>query len=61
MINYFTIGDFILFISIALIGALFFNAIPVASGFRRYLLRVLGAALGVALALMVVEGLPALL
>src|SRR5258708_23287231 len=60
MTTYFTIGDFILVIPMALAGALFLGACPCATEFRHNVLRVLGALLGVAVAVLLVEGLPAL-
>ncbi|MEX3613412.1 MAG: hypothetical protein VB141_05880 [Burkholderia gladioli] len=56
--GYFTIGDFILLIPMALAGALFLGAVPCGT---HNVLRVLGAALGVGVALLLVEGLPALI
>ncbi|MBZ4231297.1 hypothetical protein LAN31_21990, partial [Mycobacterium tuberculosis] len=47
MTTYFTIGDFILLIPMALAGALFLGAVPCATEFRHNLLRVLGVILGV--------------
>ncbi len=61
MTTYFTIGDFILLIPMALAGALFLGAVPCATEFRHNLLRVLGVILGVGVAVLLVEGLPALL
>ncbi|KVN36392.1 hypothetical protein WJ63_03145 [Burkholderia pyrrocinia] len=61
MTTYFTIGDFILLIPMALAGALFLGAVPCATSFRHNLLRVLGAMLGVGVAVLLVEGLPALI
>jgi hypothetical protein len=58
--HYFTIGDFILVIPMALAGALFLGAFPTSSKFIHNFLRVLGAMLGVAFAVILVEGLPAL-
>ena len=60
MTTYFTIGDFILVIPMALAGALFLDACPCATEFRHNVLRVLGALLGVVVAVLLVEGLPAL-
>ncbi|HEY3597511.1 MAG TPA: hypothetical protein VGL08_08385 [Paraburkholderia sp.] len=60
MMTYFTISDFILVIPMALAGALFLGALPCKSSFKHNTLRVLGALLGVACAVMLVEGLPAL-
>ncbi|MEX3628894.1 MAG: hypothetical protein VB138_04795 [Burkholderia sp.] len=60
--GYFTIGDFILLIPMALAGALFLGAVPCGTHHIRHnVLRVLGAALGVGVALLLVEGLPALI
>lgn len=61
MTTYFTIADFILLIPMALAGALFLGAIPCANEFRHNVLRVIGAMLGVAVAVLLVEGLPALI
>lgn len=61
MTTYFTIGDLVLLIPLAFAGALFLGAIPCASKFRHNLLRVLGALLGVGVAMLLVEGLPALI
>ncbi|WP_308142406.1 hypothetical protein [Burkholderia pseudomallei] len=61
MPTYFTIADFILLIPMALAGALFLGAVPCATEFRHNVLRVLGAMLGVAVAVLLVEGLPALI
>ncbi|WP_050455413.1 hypothetical protein [Candidatus Burkholderia verschuerenii] len=60
MTTYFTIGDFILIIPMALAGALFLGAIPCATHFKNNALRVFGALLGVFVAFLLVEGLPAL-
>jgi hypothetical protein len=60
MTTYFTIGDFILIIPMALAGILFLGAVPCATTFRKNTLRVFGALLGVLLAFLLVEGLPAL-
>ncbi|MDR5778063.1 MULTISPECIES: hypothetical protein [unclassified Caballeronia] len=59
--TYFTIGDFILIIPMALAGALFLGAIPCATHFKNNTLRVCGALLGVLAAFLLVEGLPALI
>lgn len=59
-LGYFTIGDLILLLPMALAGALFLGAIPCASETRHNLLRALGALLGVAFAVFLVEGLPML-
>ncbi|WP_321942236.1 hypothetical protein [Burkholderia cenocepacia] len=61
MTTYFTIGDFILLIPMALAGALFLGAVPCATQLRHNLLRVLGVILGVGVAVLLVEGLPALI
>lgn len=61
MSTYFTIADFILLIPMALAGALFLGAVPCATEFRHNVLRVLGAMLGMAVAVLLVEGLPALI
>lgn len=61
MTTYFTMGDFILVIPMALAGALFLGALPTSSAFKHNVLRVLGALLGVAFAVVLVEGLPALM
>jgi hypothetical protein len=61
MTNYFTVADFILVIPMALAGALFLGACPCATEFRHNVLRVIGALLGVAFAVVLVEGLPALM
>ena len=61
MTTYFTIGDLILVIPMALAGALFLGALPTSSGFVHNALRVLGALLGVVFAVVLVEGLPALM
>ncbi|CAB3660101.1 hypothetical protein LMG27174_01591 [Paraburkholderia rhynchosiae] len=60
MTTYFTIGDFILVIPMALAGALFVGALPCKTELRHNALRVLGALLGVVFAVVLVEGLPAL-
>jgi hypothetical protein len=57
----FTISDFILVIPMALAGALFLGALPTSSRFLHNALRVLGALIGVAFAVVLVEGLPALM
>jgi hypothetical protein len=59
--TYFTIGDFILIIPMALAGALFLGAIPCASHFKNNVLRAFGALVGVLVAFLLVEGLPALI
>lgn len=61
MTTYFTIGDFVLLIPLAFAGALFLGAIPCSTQFRHNLLRVLGALLGVGVAMLLVEGLPAMI
>ena len=58
--HYFTIGDFILVIPMALAGMLFLGALPCKSELKHNGLRVLGAILGVMFAVVLVEGLPAL-
>jgi hypothetical protein len=60
MTTYFTIGDFILVIPMALAGILFLGAVPCATQMRKNSLRVFGALLGVGVAVLLVEGLPAL-
>ncbi|CAM2191176.1 hypothetical protein PXJ20_03195 [Paraburkholderia sp. A1RI_3L] len=60
MTHYFTISDFILLIPMALAGALFLGAVPCATQLRHNALRVIGALLGVLFAIVLVEGLPAL-
>ncbi|GLU34230.1 hypothetical protein WKR88_09320 [Trinickia caryophylli] len=57
----FTVSDFILIIPMALAGALFLGALPTSSGLVHNTLRVLGALLGVVFAVVLVEGLPALM
>jgi len=57
----FTISDFILIIPMALAGALFLGALPTSSRSLHNVLRVLGALLGVGFAVVLVEGLPALM
>jgi hypothetical protein len=59
--HFFTIGDFILVIPMALAGALFLGALPTSSTFVHNVLRVLGAMLGVVFAIVLVEGLPVLI
>jgi hypothetical protein len=61
METYFTIGDYVLIIPMALVGALFLGALPTSSAFKHNALRIIGALLGVACAVMLVEGLPALM
>jgi hypothetical protein len=58
--HYYTIGDFILFIPMALAGALFLGALPTSSRFLHNVLRVIGAMLGLMFAIVLVEGLPAI-
>lgn len=58
MTTYFTIGDFLMVIAMALAGALFLGALPTSSKFKHNALRVLGALLGAAFAVVLVEGLP---
>jgi hypothetical protein len=58
--TYFTVSDFILVIPMALAGALFLGALPCNSALKHNSLRILGALLGVMCAVMLVEGLPAL-
>jgi len=60
MTTYFTIGDFILVIPMALAGALFVGALPCKTELRHNALRVIGALIGVICAVALVEGLPAL-
>jgi hypothetical protein len=57
----FTTSDYILVIPMALAGALFLGALPTHSRFVHNVLRVLGAMLGVMFAVVLVEGLPALI
>jgi hypothetical protein len=57
----FTTSDYILVIPMALAGALFLGALPTHSRFVHNVLRVLGAMLGVVFAVVLVEGLPALI
>ncbi|TKC78187.1 hypothetical protein FAZ69_31860 [Trinickia terrae] len=61
MSTYFTIGDLILILPMAFAGALFLGALPTSSSFKHNVLRVLGALLGAAFAVVLVEGLPALM
>ncbi|RKP49420.1 hypothetical protein [Trinickia fusca] len=61
MTTYFTVSDFILVIPMALAGALFLGALPTSSTLMHNVLRVLGALLGVAFAVVLVEGLPTLM
>jgi hypothetical protein len=60
MTTYFTIADFILIIPMALAGALFVGALPYKTEFRHNLFRLIGALMGVGVAILLVEGLPAL-
>jgi hypothetical protein len=60
MTTYFTIADFILIIPMALAGALFLGALPCKTEFRHNVFRLIGALLGVGVAVLLVEGLPAL-
>lgn len=57
----FTLSDFILVIPMALAGALFLGALPTSSRLLHNLLRVFGVLLGVGFAVVLVEGLPALM
>jgi hypothetical protein len=59
--TYFTIGDFILIIPMALAGALFLGAIHCATQIKKNDQREFGALLGVLAAFLLVEGLPALI
>jgi hypothetical protein len=61
MEGYFTIGDFVMIIPMALAGALFLGAVPCATEFRHNTLRVIGALIGVLTAVALVEALPALM
>ncbi|CAN7535819.1 hypothetical protein LJR230_003670 [Trinickia sp. LjRoot230] len=61
MSTYFTISDFILIIPMALAGALFLGALPTSSASLHNVLRVIGALIGVLFAVVLVEGLPALI
>ena len=58
--TYFTIADFILVIPMALAGALFVGALPCKTELRHNVFRLIGALLGVGVAVLLVEGLPAL-
>jgi hypothetical protein len=60
MDTYFTISDFVLIIPMALAGALFVGAVPCKTEFRHNLFRIIGALMGVGVAVLLVEGLPAL-
>ena len=59
--GYFTIGDFVMIIPMALAGAVFLGALPCATQFRHNVLRVAGALIGVMVAVALVETLPALM
>lgn len=61
MSGYFTIGDFVMIIPMALAGALFLGAVPCATEFRHNSLRIFGALLGALAAVALVEALPALM
>ncbi|HEX7685042.1 MAG TPA: hypothetical protein VF446_16160 [Trinickia sp.] len=61
MTTTFTISDFILIIPMALAGALFLGALPTSSRALHNVLRVVGALIGVVFAVVLVEGLPALM
>lgn len=61
MSTHFTVSDFILMVPMALAGALFLGALPASSAFAHNVLRVLGALIGVIFAVVIVEGLPALI
>ncbi|WP_027815841.1 hypothetical protein [Paraburkholderia bannensis] len=61
MSGYFTIGDFVMIIPMALAGALFLGAVPCATEFRHNSLRIFGALLGALAAVALVETLPALM
>ncbi len=61
MTTYFTIGDRLLVIPLAAAGALFLGALPCATELKHNALRVFGALLGVLVAVLLVEGLPALI
>jgi hypothetical protein len=56
--SYFTVCDCIIIFPMALAGALLFNAIPCNSALKCNSLRVLGALLGVAFTVVLVQGLP---
>ena len=58
--SYFTMCDLIILIPMALAGAILVDALPCKSAFKCNSLRVLGALLGVAFTVMLVQGLPAL-
>ncbi|MBB3256067.1 hypothetical protein F4827_000893 [Paraburkholderia bannensis] len=61
MSGYFTIGDFVMIIPMALAGALFLGAVPCATEFRHNSLRIVGAVIGALAAVALVETLPALM
>ncbi|HEV3427031.1 MAG TPA: hypothetical protein VG320_04040 [Paraburkholderia sp.] len=61
MSGYFTIGDFVMIIPMALAGALFLGAVPCATEFRHNSLRIVGAIIGALAAVALVETLPALM
>jgi uncharacterized membrane protein YeaQ/YmgE (transglycosylase-associated protein family) len=61
MEGYFTIGDFVMIIPMALAGALFLGALPCATALRHNTLRVIGALIGAMVAVALVETLPALM
>jgi hypothetical protein len=61
MEGYFTIGDFVMIITMALAGALFLGALPCSTEFRHNTLRVIGALLGALVAVALVEALPVLM
>ncbi|TAM07780.1 MAG: hypothetical protein EPN70_01870 [Paraburkholderia sp.] len=61
MQGYFTVGDFVMIIPMALAGALCLGAFPCATEFRHNTLRVIGALIGAMLAVALVETLPTLL
>lgn len=58
--DYFTLGDLIVLVPMALAGALFLGMLPATSKFSANVLRVLGALLGIVFAVVLVEGLPLL-
>ncbi|HTH58919.1 MAG TPA: hypothetical protein VL689_02040 [Paraburkholderia sp.] len=61
MPGYFTIGDFVMIVPMALAGAVFLGALPCATQLRHNSLRVLGAVIGALVAVALVETLPALM
>ncbi|POR56418.1 hypothetical protein B0G62_101817 [Paraburkholderia eburnea] len=61
MSGYFTIGDFVMIIPMALAGALFLGAVPCATEFRHNSLRIVGAIVGALAAVALVETLPVLM